>query len=56
MTYQTNNVRTTNTERLDYLRLFLGALEAHRAQGDDLDDVIRRLERAIAKREKEARG
>lgn len=47
------NVRTTDTDRLDYLRLFKGALEAHRAQGDDIDDVIRRLDRVIAKREKE---
>jgi Flp pilus assembly protein TadB len=44
--------RTTDGERLEYLRLFKGALEAHRAQGDDLDDVIRRLDRVIAKREK----
>jgi len=47
------NVRTTDTDRLEYLRLFKGSLEAHRAQGDDIDDVIRRLERVIAKKEKE---
>lgn len=45
--------RTTDTDRLEYLRLFKGALEAHRAQGDDLDDVIKRLDRVIAKKEKE---
>ena len=47
------NAKTTDTDRLDYLRLFRGALEAHRAQGDDLDDVIRRLDRVIAKKEQE---
>lgn len=47
------NAKTTDTDRLDYLRLFKGALEAHRAQGDDIDDVIRRLDRVIAKKEKE---
>jgi Flp pilus assembly protein TadB len=50
------NAKTTDTDRLDYLRLFKGALEAHRAQGDDIDDVIRRLDRVIAKREKEMHG
>lgn len=48
--------KTTETDRLEYLRLFKGALEAHRAQGDDIDDVIRRLDRVIAKREKEAQA
>lgn len=50
------NAKTTDTDRLDYLRLFKGALEAHRAQGDDIDDVIRRLDRVIAKREREAQA
>jgi hypothetical protein len=48
-----SEVRTTNADRLDYLRLFRGSLDAHRARGDDLDDVIRSLDRAIATREKE---
>jgi len=50
------NAKTTDTDRLDYLRRFKGALEAHRAQGDDIDDVIERLEKVIAKREKELWG
>lgn len=45
--------RTTNEDRLEYLRLFRGCLDAARSEGDDLDDVIRKLDRAIAKREKE---
>ena len=45
--------KTTETDRLDYLRLFRGSLQAHQAQGDDLADVIRRLDQVIAKREKE---
>lgn len=48
--------KTTDTDRLEYLRLFKGALEAHRAQGDDIEDVIRRLDRVIAKKEKEMAG
>jgi hypothetical protein len=48
--------RTTDTDRLDYLRLFKGVLDAHQAQGDDIGDVIRRLERVIAKKEKELWG
>ena len=36
--------RTTNTDRLEYLRLFRGVLDAHRAQGDDLSDVIKQTE------------
>lgn len=54
MTYQTNNVRTTNGERLEYLRLFLGCLEANRAIGNDIDDVIADLRKTITKREREA--
>ena len=45
--------RTTNTDRLDYLRLFRGVLDAHRAQGDDLSDVIRILDKAITRRERQ---
>ena len=45
--------KTTEIDRLDYLRLFLGALEAHRADGENLDDVIRRLRRVVAKKERE---
>jgi Flp pilus assembly protein TadB len=54
MTYTTNNVRTTTTDRLDYLRLFLGCLEANVAMGHDINHVITDLRRAIRKREKEA--
>ena len=50
-----NTPRTTDADRLDYLRLFRGVLDAHRAQGDDIDDDIRRLDRVIAKREREVR-
>lgn len=46
--------RTTDTDRLDYLRFFLISLQAHRAAGDDLDDVIHRLERTVAKKERQA--
>jgi Flp pilus assembly protein TadB len=45
--------RTTEKDVLKDQRLLLVALYAHRAQGDDIDDVIRRLERVIAKKEKE---
>jgi hypothetical protein len=47
------NVRTTDTDRLEYLRLFLGSLEAHLAQGDDLEDMIKKLRKVVAKKEKE---
>jgi hypothetical protein len=46
--------RTTNTDRLEYLRLFLGCLEANVAIGNDIEDVVKDLRKAIAKREKEA--
>lgn len=45
--------RTTEKDVLESQRLLLVSLYAHRAQGDDIDDVIRRLERVISKKEKE---
>jgi len=45
--------RTTEKDILENQRLLLVSLYAHRAKGDDIDDVIRRLERVIAKKEKE---
>lgn len=56
MTHQTNNVRTTNTERLEYLRLMLGCLEANVAIGRNIHQVIAELREAVAKREKEMQG
>jgi hypothetical protein len=45
--------KTTEQDILENQRLLLVSLYAHRARGDDIDDVIRRLERVIAKKEKE---
>ncbi len=47
------NTRTTNTDRLDFLRLFKGCLEANLAEGKDIEDVIKDLNRAIARRERQ---
>jgi hypothetical protein len=51
--HTTNNVRTTDTDRLEYLRLFKGCLQAYLAEGKDIEDAIKDLDRAIARREKE---
>lgn len=45
--------RTTDTDRLEYLRLFLSCLEANVAIGNDIEDVIKETRKVIAKREKE---
>lgn len=44
--------RTTNADRLEFLRLWKDCLEAHLAKGNDIEDVIKELNRAIARRER----
>jgi len=44
--------RTTNADRLEFLRLWKDCLEAHVALGNDIEDVIRELNRAIRRRER----
>jgi Flp pilus assembly protein TadB len=50
--HKTNNVRTTESDRIENLRIMLQGLEAAHRQGDDLEDVIKELRRTIARREK----
>jgi hypothetical protein len=45
--------RTTNTDRLEFLRLFKGCLEANVAIGNDIEDVIKELNKAIRRRERQ---
>ena len=47
------NVRTTDTDRLDYLRLVLVSLEGHLARGEDLHAVVKTFRKALAAKEKE---
>jgi 4-diphosphocytidyl-2C-methyl-D-erythritol kinase len=51
--HKTKNVRTTESDRIENLRIMLQGLEAAHAQGNDLEDVIKELRRTIARREKE---
>lgn len=44
--------RTTNADRLEFLRLWRECLEAHVARGNNIEDVINELNRAIARRER----
>ena len=53
MNYKTKNVRTSESDRIENLRIMLQGLEAAHAQGDDLEDLIKELRRTIARREKE---
>ena len=48
--------RTTDTDRLKYLRMMLGCLEANVAIGNDIEDVIKETRKVVAKREKEMQG
>jgi Flp pilus assembly protein TadB len=45
--------RTTNTDRLEFLRLFKGCLEANLSIGNDIEDVIKELNKAIRRRERQ---
>jgi hypothetical protein len=48
------NVRTTDQERLDYLRWMLMCLEANQAVGHDIEDMIKDTRKAVRRREREA--